>query len=275
MELKVFLTGFQVLDFPVTMSTEATTACNCTSHKAWVAKRIHSFVGIVPLGIYLVLHLSRNISTLGGVESFDSAVRETWKNPINYLWVALLVYIPLVYHAAYGLYLTLTSNKQNFFRYPNFENLRYVFQRLSALGLLGFLCAHIFLTRVHVSMGWLQNSANPEGQVTFGYFAEHMWHNLMTAPVYVLGILAAAYHLGNGLSTFCISWGITTGDKAIKKANIVALLFGLLILGMGYASVAGFFLHGAPGEAFPKFVTPGGPLAPDGIFAPMLHLIER
>ena len=80
MELKVFLTGFQVLDFPVTMSTEATTACNCTSHKAWVAKRIHSFVGIVPLGIYLVLHLSRNISTLGGVESFDSAVRETWKN---------------------------------------------------------------------------------------------------------------------------------------------------------------------------------------------------
>ncbi len=135
MELKVFLTGFQVLDFPVTMSTEATTACNCTSHKAWVAKRIHSFVGIVPLGIYLVLHLSRNISTLGGVESFDSAVRETWKNPINYLWVALLVYIPLVYHAAYGLYLTLTSNKQNFFRYPNLENLRYVFQRLSALGL--------------------------------------------------------------------------------------------------------------------------------------------
>ena len=270
MDLVVILEWNQVLDFPVTMSTEATTACNCTSHKAWVAKRIHSFVGIVPLGIYLVLHLSRNISTLGGAESFDSAVRETWKNPINYLWVALLVYIPLVYHAAYGLYLTLTSNKQNFFKYPNFENLRYVFQRLSAVGLLGFLCAHIFLTRVHVSMGWLQSSANPSGQVTWNYFAEHMWHNPMTAPVYLLGILAAAYHLANGFSTFCISWGITTGEKAIKKASILALVFGLLILGMGYAAVAGFFVHGEPA----KYITPAGPLSPEGIFGPLLEKIE-
>lgn len=252
------------------MSTEATTNCNCTSHKAWVAKRIHSFVGIVPLGIYLVLHLSRNVATLAGADSFDEAVRDSWKNPINYLWVALLVYVPLIWHAGYGFYLTFTSNKQNVFKYPNLENVRYLFQRLSAVGLLGFLCAHIFLTRVHVSMGWLQSSANPSGEVTWNYFAEHMWHNPLTAPTYLLGILAAAYHLGNGVSTFCISWGITTGDKAIKKANILALLFGLFILIMGYAAVAGFFVHGAP----PKFITPGGPMSPEGMFGHLLEMIE-
>jgi succinate dehydrogenase / fumarate reductase, cytochrome b subunit len=252
------------------MSTEATSVSNSVSHKAWVAKRIHSFVGIVPLGVYLVLHLSRNLSTLGGAEAFDSAVRESWKSPINYLWVALLVYLPLVYHAGYGFYLTFTSNKQNVFKYPNLENVRYLFQRISAVGLLGFLCAHIFLTRVHVSMGWLQSSANPSGQVTFAYFAEHMWHNPFTAPTYLLGILATAYHLGNGVSTFCISWGITTGDKAIKKANIVALVVGILILVVGYAAVAGFFLPGAPA----KFVTPGGPMSPEGLFGPLLHMIE-
>ncbi len=265
-----------MLDFRA-MSTEnaSATPATASSHKAWVAKRLHSFVGIVPLGIYLVMHLSRNITTLAGPEAFDSAVQETWKNPINYLWVVLLVYIPLIWHAAYGLYLTLTSNKQNFFRYPNLENLRYVFQRLSALGLLAFLGAHIFLTRVHVSMGWLQSAeTNPSGQVTFGYFAEHMWHNPFTAPTYVLGILAAAYHLANGVSTFCISWGITTGQNAMKKANIVALLFGLFILGMGYAAVVGFFINGAPGEAFPKFITPAGPMSPDGVFGPLLHMIE-
>jgi len=252
------------------MSTEATSACNCDSHKAWVAKRIHSFVGIVPLGIYLILHLSRNVSTLAGAESFDSAVRESWKSPINYLWVALLVYLPLIWHAGYGIKLTLVGNKQNVFKYPNLENVRYLFQRLSAVGLLGFLCAHIFLTRVHVAAGWLQSPANPSGQVTWNYFAEHMWHNPFTAITYVLGILATAYHLGNGFSTFLISWGITTGDKAIKKANILALLFGLLILVLGYAAVAGFFIHGAP----PTYVTPAGPLSPDGIFGPLLHMIE-
>lgn len=264
-----------MLDFRA-MSTEnaSTASATAPSHKAWVAKRLHSFVGIVPLGIYLVMHLSRNISTLAGPEAFDTAVQETWKNPINYLWVALLVYIPLIWHAGYGMYLTVVGNKQNFFKYPNLENLRYLFQRLSAVGLLGFLCAHIFLTRVHVSMGWLTGDENPMGQVTFGYFAEHMWHNPFTAPTYVLGILAAAYHLSNGLSTFCISWGITTGQNAMKKANIIALVFGLLILGMGYAAVVGFFIHGAPGEAFPKFITPGGPMSPEGLFGPLLEMIE-
>ncbi len=260
-----------------TMSTETASATQATipGHSAWVAKRIHSFVGIVPLGIYLVMHLSRNISTLAGPEAFDTAVQDTWKNPINYLWVILLVYLPLIWHAGYGLYLTLTSNKYNFFKYPNVENLRFVFQRLSAVGLLAFLSAHVFLTRVHVSMGWLQSAdTNPSGQVTFGYFAEHMWHNPFTAPVYLLGILAAAYHLANGVSTFCISWGITTGKNAMKKANIVALLFGLFILGMGYAAVVGFFINGAPGEAFPKFITPSGPMSPEGLFGPLLHMIE-
>lgn len=252
------------------MSTEATTASNSDSHKAWVAKRIHSFVGIVPLGIYLVMHLTRNVSTLAGAESFDSAVRDSWKNPFNYLWVVLLVYLPLIYHAGYGIKLTLTGNKQNVLKYPNLENVRYLFQRLSALGLLGFLGAHIFLTRVHVSAGWLQSPTNPDGQVTWGYFAEHMWHNPFTAPTYLLGILATAYHLGNGVSTFLISWGITTGDKAIKKANILALVFGLTILILGYAAVAGFFIHGEPA----KFVTPGGPMSPEGLFGPLLHMIE-
>jgi len=249
-----------------TMSTETASASSATasSHKAWVAKRIHSFVGIVPLGIYVILHLSRNLSALWGPEAFDTAVRATWQKPINYLWVVLLVYLPLIYHAAYGILLTLRAERTSFFKYPNFENLRYVFQRLSALGLLGFLFAHIFLTRVQVSMGWLQSAdVNPDGQVTFAYFATHMTDLAKgTVFVYALGILAAAFHLGNGVSTFCISWGITTGKSAMKKANIVSLLFGILLLGLGYAAITGFFIH--DGE-WKEFVTPSGPMSPTGI----------
>jgi len=262
-----------MLDFAA-MSTETASATSSTapSHKAWVAKRIHSFVGIVPLGIYLILHLSRNMSTLAGPEAFDAAVRASWARPINYVWTVLLVYLPLAYHAIYGMMLTVRGEKTNFFKYPNFENLRYVFQRLSALGLLGFLFAHIFLTRVHVSAGWLASpDVNPDGQVTFGYFATHMWDLTKgTVFVYLLGILATVYHLSNGLSTFCISWGITTGANAMKKANIVALVFGLVLLAMGYAAVLGFFIHGTPGVDFAEFVTPAGPMAPDGIIGQYL-----
>ncbi|MCB9497772.1 MAG: hypothetical protein H6686_12870 [Fibrobacteria bacterium] len=256
------------------MSTETATAtsASASSHKAWVAKRIHSFVGIVPLGIYVILHLSRNMSTLGGEKAFNDAILDTWKSPSHYLWTALLVYLPLIYHSVYGVVLTMRAEKTNFFKYPNFENLRYVFQRLSAVGMLGFLFAHIFLTRVHVSMGWLASQeVNPSGQVTFAYFATHMWDFTKgTAIVYVLGILATVYHLANGVTTFCISWGITTGAKAQQRANVVALVFGLLLLTMGYLAVAGFFIHGGPGTGFHEFVTPGGPMAPDGFIGKFL-----
>jgi len=251
------------------MSTETASATTATasSHKAWVAKRIHSFVGIVPLGIYVILHLARNVSALAGPEAFDAAIRASWHKPINYLWTALLVYLPLAYHSIYGIILTARAEKTNFFKYPNFENLRYVFQRLSALGMLGFLFAHIFLTRIQVSMGWLQSAdVNPDGQVTYSYFATHMtdWSK-GTAIVYGLGILATAYHLANGVTTFCISWGITTGKNAMKKADIFALLFGLLLLGLGYATIVGFFLY-----PFEHFVTPGGPMAPDGFLGKLM-----
>jgi succinate dehydrogenase / fumarate reductase, cytochrome b subunit len=249
------------------MSTEAVTAAATADHKAWVAKKIHSFVGVVPLGVYLVLHLTRNVSSLAGPEAFDAAVRNTWTQPINYLWVVLLVYLPLAFHSLYGIKLMMESEKTSVFKHFNLENVRYFFQRLSGLGVLGFLCAHIFLTRVHVSMGWLQDAnTNPDGQATYAYFATHMWDFAKgTVVVYALGVLGTVYHLANGLSTFCISWGITTGKKSIKTAEIVALVFGLFLLALGYAAIVGFFLHD-----FNEFITPGGPLSATGILGPLM-----
>jgi succinate dehydrogenase / fumarate reductase cytochrome b subunit len=249
------------------MSTETSSASRVHNHKEWVAKRIHSFVGIVPLGIYVILHLARNLTSLQGPEAFDNAILSTWSKPINYVWVVLLVYLPLIYHAGYGIKLTLSGEKTSIVKYPNFQNVRYLFQRLSALGMLGFLFAHIFLTRAHVSMGWLQDAAtNPAGQVTYNYFATHFtdWSK-GTAIVYALGILATVYHLANGVATFCISWGITTGAKAQRRAEYIALVFGLLTFAMGMAAIVGFFLH-----PFTEFVTPSGPMSPTGIIGQFL-----
>lgn len=250
------------------MSTETAVSAPKANHKEWMAKKIHSFVGVVPLGVYVVLHLSRNVSSVAGRQSFDEAVAGTWSHPINYLWVALLVYLPLFFHAGYGMKLMMESEKTNVFKHFNLENVRYFFQRLSGLGVLGFLVAHIFLTRVHVSMGWLQGpGGSATGQVTYDYFATHMTDlSKGTVFVYALGILGTVYHLANGLATFCISWGITTGKNAIRRAEIVALVFGLVMLAIGYAAVAGFFMHD-----FTEFVTPAGPMSPEGVIGKMLH----
>ncbi len=244
------------------MST--TTAKKTADHSAWIAKRIHSFVGIVPLGVYLVLHLSRNLSTLLGPEAFDSAVAATWQQPINYVWTILLVYLPLIYHTVYGIKLAASGEKKSIKNYWNLENARFVLQRLSALGLLGFLGAHIFLTRVHTTMNWVEG-----GKITYGYFAEHMWNNPVTAVTYLFGILAAAFHLGNGVGTFCISWGIATGKRGIEIAEKVALGFGLFLLILGYAAVLGFFLY----DYTPTAIT-GGLLTKDGVIEGIFHQLH-
>lgn len=242
------------------MST--TTAKKTADHSAWVAKRIHSFVGIVPLGVYLVLHLSRNLATLLGPEAFDAAVAATWQKPINYVWTVLLVYLPLAYHAIYGTKLALSGEKKSIKSYWNLENARFVLQRLSAIGLLGFLGAHLFLTRTHLVMGWVEG-----GKITYGYFAEHMWNNLVTAVTYLFGILAAAFHLGNGVGTFCISWGIANGKRGIEIAEKIALGFGLFLLVLGYAAVLGFFLYD-----FHETRITGGPLAAT---SPIMAIFEQ
>ena len=67
--------------------------------------------------------------------------------------------------------------------------------------------------------------------------------------IYMIGILAAAFHFSNGLWGFCVSWGILIGKKSQRNASIAFILVGLLLTFMGFATVAEFALHPIPVEA--------------------------
>ncbi len=57
---------------------------------------------------------------------------------------------------------------------------------------------------------------------------------------YVLGLAAACYHTGNGLWTFCITWGFIRSPKAQQRFSAVCMAFGLALFLMGVFSLAGF-----------------------------------
>ena len=73
----------------------------------------------------------------------------------------------------------------------------------------------------------------------FRHMAEGLREPL-TFTVYVLGILGAAYHLANGLATFCITWGLTISPRAQARMTSVALVLFLVISFIGLNSVFGF-----------------------------------
>ena len=66
--------------------------------------------------------------------------------------------------------------------------------------------------------------------------------------IYLIGIMSATFHFGNGLWGFCISWGIIVGPKAQRNAGIAFMLVGLLLTVLGLATVVEFSLNPVPVE---------------------------
>ena len=68
------------------------------------------------------------------------------------------------------------------------------------------------------------------------------FQNPWIVAFYVIGIVAASWHLGYGIWLFAAKWGITTGDVARRRFGYVCLVIALLFIGIGLAS-AYSFLH--------------------------------
>jgi succinate dehydrogenase / fumarate reductase cytochrome b subunit len=95
--------------------------------------------------------------------------------------------------------------------------------------------AHVYFTRIEP---WWEGYP-----VNFAHMTEAM-HEPLTFTVYTLGILGTAFHLANGLWTFCITWGISvsrTSQKWLTFATLV--LFGILFA-VGMNNILGFLGKG-------------------------------
>jgi succinate dehydrogenase / fumarate reductase cytochrome b subunit len=121
----------------------------------------------------------------------------------------------------------------------------YTLQRWSGIFLFFFLIIHVATTTGAKYMA---------GDATSIYYAA--WHAKFTtmpwAPVwilfYALGVLTASYHLGYGIWNFCIRWGITVSEKAQIRIQKFSGAFFIAITLLGWAAMAGFFLH-KPGDS--------------------------
>ena len=135
---------------------------------------------------------------------------------------AVALWIPLLYHAIYGLVITVTS-APNVGDYGWERNVQYTLQRITGIVALLFILFHFFTTR-----GWFYQSG-----VETNYARMHAF---MMDPVYlsiyIIGTLACLYHLTNGIFTFCITWGITVGPRAQTMVNracvVLFLAFGVM-----------------------------------------------
>ncbi len=214
-----------------------------TSARSTILRRRHrSLLAFFPRGIWTANHLLDNLAAFRGSAEWQTAVTRH-ENPVAHLLTIIFVLLPLVLHTVWGVK-RLFSTKPNVGRYPLYSNLKYVLQRLSAVGLFLFIGAHLWLAMLQPR--FVKGHAE-----TFADIAAHMRHHPPTLAVYILGTLGVSYHLANGIQSLAMGWGVVSSRAALKKLEILVIGIFAILTAMGWAAI--FALYQA-GGAFPPVV---------------------
>jgi succinate dehydrogenase / fumarate reductase cytochrome b subunit len=213
----------------------------------FLLRRLHSLSGIVPVGAYMVVHLLTNASILDSPASFQRRVYA-----IHSLGMVLplvewtLIFIPILYHALYGLLITRTA-LPNHSSYPYVSNVRYTLQRATGMVAFFFIMWHVFHMHgwLHASW-WEEGVARPLAGAMFKPYnaastaAQAIQLSGLVPILYAIGVVACVFHLANGIWTFGITWGLWITPQAQRWATVACVVFGLGLGAVGLSAVAGF-----------------------------------
>ena len=197
----------------------------------WLLRRLHSLSGIIPIGGFLFFHIFENAFVLRGGTVWWKETEFTRTIPFQIAVEAAVLWIPILYHAIYGLIITATAQPNN---YPYARNFQYTMQRVTGVIAFLFIGFHVLSTRAFFYATGTETN----------YLR---MHSFMIDPVYLtiylIGTLACVYHLTNGIFTFSITWGIAVGPNAQRLVNRACTALFLIL---AIASVAILVAFRAP-----------------------------
>ncbi len=196
--------------------------------------KLGSLFAILPLGVWTVNHLWNQFAAWNGAAAWETSV-EGHQSPAGAFVTFVVVLGPLLWHTVWGI-LRMKRTRFNT-DLSRFSNVRYWLQRLSAVGLLLFLGAHLWLA-------WFQPRFVEGHPEAFIDLAHEMHFHLPTLAVYLLGTLGIAYHLANGLWSFCMGWGLTVSKSALAWMERISLIVFVLLLAIGWSAVYALYSAG-------------------------------
>lgn len=201
-------------------------------------RRLHSLSGVVPIGAFLIEHLFSNAYAFGGPEKFNDHVGFLLSIPQPFLAIFEwgFIILPILFHALYGIYLS-RQGSVTARAYPNVRNWLYVMQRVTGVLALIYVIVHLWQFRFGHGFNVLAdpNFAKIAFQETAAVMKNPIWFGF-----YAIGLAATVFHFANGLSLFCYHWGLTVSAASQRAVAIVGFGLGILLFGVGLASMAAF-----------------------------------
>ncbi len=197
--------------------------------------RLFSLAGLVPVGAFLAVHLLTNASVLAGPGSFQSRVDLI--HSLGPLLVPIewaFIFLPMLFHAAVG-FMIIATGLPNVGSYAYMGNVRYTLQRATGMIAFAFILWHV------LQLHWL---GAPLGGGRFDPHhatssAAEALRPLAVTILYAVGVLSTVFHFANGLWTLGITWGLWTSPAAMRRANWISIVVGVLLGGAGLGAIAG------------------------------------
>jgi succinate dehydrogenase/fumarate reductase cytochrome b subunit len=191
--------------------------------------------GVVPLAVYAVVHVASYAGALFGSARFGV---EASTEPAWLTFEIALVWLPLLFHVAYGVRLLSTPLPGE-----RPERQRGILLRVSGLGALPFIVGHSLWLRLPLWRG--THAPDDIQQMLASGLSSTVRGFPLSAALHCLGLGAVALHLALGLSAFTEKWGLLPRVPARRTANLLSLTLFLI----GGATV----IELATGSLLPRF----------------------
>ncbi len=199
---------------------------------SFLLRRLHSLSGIIPIGAFLIEHFISNAEAMKGPQAYNAQVKFLTSLPFVHVMEWLFIFLPLLYHALYGIYIWYQGDS-NVGEYPWSGNWLYTSQRWT--GIIAFLYIAYHLYTMRFTGVYLMENPNA------GFWkVQQEFMNPWAVAAYVIGIVAASWHFSYGLWLFAAKWGFTVGDKARRKFGVVCAGVAVILVAIGIFTIRGF-----------------------------------
>jgi succinate dehydrogenase / fumarate reductase cytochrome b subunit len=198
----------------------------------FILRKLHSLLGIIPIGAFFLEHLLSNFEALKGPAAYGAQVKFLNSLPMVRVLEWVFIFLPILYHGLYGVWIWLRG-KSNVVYYPWAGNWMYVAQRWTGLIAILYIGQHVYRQR-------FSGVSLPEHPGAAFAKVQHELANPWMLAVYVIAMIAICWHFSYGIWLFAAKWGITPGAMARKRFAYVCAAFGVVILAIGLASIWAF-----------------------------------
>lgn len=235
-------------------------------------RRLHSLTGIVPIGVFLIAHLTTNSSIMWGAingratHSMDpdivagvgqNTARQvgTFQHDVAFIneavpfliLIEITLWLSIGFHAVLGVYYAKTG-KSNTKRYEYQDNWRYTLQRISGYVGILFILYHIATLRwgwtflVPGKTKWDYEYASSTLAMALKGSESGDWTVLgvVVSLFYLVGVSLLVFHFANGLWTAAITWGLTITAKAQRNWGYACAAIGAGLMLAGWSALFGF-----------------------------------